>query len=672
MNQWKVWWILPFFVGVSYGAEKYYLQQSVVSASGIEHDLNFAPGSVSVITQEDLSSRSIKDLGEALMGVPGVDVTMGMSGAYTFSIRGFGEGKTLVLVDGKRINEINGFGYANEGENNGYIPPISMIERIEVIRGGASTLYGSDAIGGVVNIITKKIPSQFGGSFTLETKQQQHYNLYGSLRQVSGFVAIPLVENKLSLALRGRYTQKDPYGLKYPEPRNPNMPSSIYAHGSGGDYSLGNIGARIAYKLDEQNSFYIDGEHYRQNTRIQHTPENHTRGDKKMERNSIVLNHDGSYNFGNLNTYFQMQNTHHKNASSANKANLYVVESKAITPINFNAFGSIVLTSGVQYQYDNYISGLEKYEQNTIVPYLDAEYFITDNLSLTLGARYSYSDLFDGIFIPRAYLVYQPLDWITLKGGVSKGYRAPQARLLGSGIYSSSADYDYYGNPDASPEESTNYEIGVNFDMKYANFSITGFLIDYKNELYSDEYNSGEILPNGEVCSAGTSCFIYTNRGKNQARGIEIGANSASFNGFSIEATYTYLEKFYKGTYQDGTRELNPFGGERIEDIPRHIAMLKLNYKKGKFSSYLRGNGRFDTLSNISYMGKYKDFYTFDLGLSYKMTKFSSISFAVNNLFDQNYFKPFGYPSGRRTMYDNEYQTFNERRNFWISYKMDF
>lgn len=56
MNQWKVWWILPFFVGVSYGAEKYYLQQSVVSASGIEHDLNFAPGSVSVITQEDLSS----------------------------------------------------------------------------------------------------------------------------------------------------------------------------------------------------------------------------------------------------------------------------------------------------------------------------------------------------------------------------------------------------------------------------------------------------------------------------------------------------------------------------------------------------------------------------------------------------------------------------------------
>ncbi|WP_257006806.1 TonB-dependent receptor domain-containing protein [Helicobacter pullorum] len=176
----------------------------------------------------------------------------------------------------------------------------------------------------------------------------------------------------------------------------------------------------------------------------------------------------------------------------------------------------------------------------------------------------------------------------------------------------------------------------------------------------------------GKFVVRGLLALFIPNRGKNQARGIEIGANSASFNGFSIEATYTYLEKFYKGTYQDGTRELNPFGGERIEDIPRHIAMLKLNYKKGKFSSYLRGNGRFDTLSNISYMGKYKDFYTFDLGLSYKMTKFSSISFAVNNLFDQNYFKPFGYPSGRRTMYDNEYQTFNERRNFWISYKMDF
>ena len=169
--------------------EQYLLDTSVVSASGFAQDVKDAPASISVITKEELESRPVQDIADAISDIPGVNITKGKTGTYDFTIRGFGTGYTLVLVDGKRQNTVNGFhenGFS--GVDNSYLPPISMIERIEVIKGPASTLYGGDAIGGVVNIITKKNPDKFTGSISIETQAQQHYNLYGHGRGVTGYM----------------------------------------------------------------------------------------------------------------------------------------------------------------------------------------------------------------------------------------------------------------------------------------------------------------------------------------------------------------------------------------------------------------------------------------------------------------------------------------------------
>lgn len=92
------------------------------------------PASISIITKEELEKKPIKDIGEAIGDIPGVDVTMNKTGTYDFSIRGFGSSYTLVLIDGKRQSVANGF-YDNgfSGSESGYLPPLSMIERIEVI-----------------------------------------------------------------------------------------------------------------------------------------------------------------------------------------------------------------------------------------------------------------------------------------------------------------------------------------------------------------------------------------------------------------------------------------------------------------------------------------------------------------------------------------------------------
>src|SRR5690606_14480731 len=128
----------------------------VVTASGVEQTIVDAPASISVITREDLAQRPYITLLDAVRDLEGVDIgeTRDKTGQGTISLRGMGADYTLILIDGRRQNN-HGDIYPNNfgGNQFNHIPPLDAIERIEVIRGPMSTLYGADAMGGVINII---------------------------------------------------------------------------------------------------------------------------------------------------------------------------------------------------------------------------------------------------------------------------------------------------------------------------------------------------------------------------------------------------------------------------------------------------------------------------------------------------------------------------------------
>ncbi|MCD8512055.1 MAG: TonB-dependent receptor plug domain-containing protein [Nitrincola sp.] len=145
------------------------LDDLVISASVFEQKITDAPASISVVSREELEQKNFSNLAEALRTVEGVDVlgNTGKTGGLNISIRGMPSEYTLILIDGRRQGAAgnitpNGFGEMSTS----FIPPVSAIERIEVIRGPMSTLYGSDAIGGVVNIITRKVGDEWVGSLT--------------------------------------------------------------------------------------------------------------------------------------------------------------------------------------------------------------------------------------------------------------------------------------------------------------------------------------------------------------------------------------------------------------------------------------------------------------------------------------------------------------------------
>ncbi len=663
--------------------EKYQLNDVVVSASGFEQDLVDAPASISIITKEELEKKPIKDIGEAIGDIPGVDVTMNKTGAYDFSIRGFGSSYTLVLIDGKRQSVANGF-YDNGfgGSESGYLPPLSMIERIEVIRGPASTLYGSDAVGGVINIITKKNPDKTEANIEFNTLLQQHSNKYGNAGGFNAYVATPLIEDTLSISARLKYYDKAASDLKWPTPvwngdiqRPENF--QIASHSPGAFTSLG-FGSRLNWTVDDKNNIYFDIERYINEISVNSTSSRAIKSERQLFKDNVVLNHDGNYDFGSTNSYLQYGSTKDKELHSQ----IWVGEGKVVLPWNLDKYGSLVSTFGTRIDYETLKNDQERagsqirgknLDQTTVALYGENEYFITDDLIFTTGLRYIYSDLFDSELTPRVYLVYHLNDNVAFKGGVAMGYKTPAAKQLTNGYYNLSRTSASFGNPDLKPEESTNYELGVDFRVfDFAHYSITGFITDFTNQISSEDLTG---MQNGIDCNGVTVCTRPINLGKTQTKGIEFAFNTKTYNGFSLNSSYTFMDNRYK----DGQK--NWFGGDRIENLPKHIAMLKLNYERGKFSSYIKTRARLDTIAKAKGGGngslpwqKYKPFYIVDLGINYKINKQSSLSFAVQNLFDKNFFDPqvTRWDGANPAGYANRYQDYTEGRSFWLSYKYDF
>ncbi len=189
----------------------------VVSASRIVQKITDAPASISVVSREELQTRPYLTLLDALRDIEGVDVgeTRDKAGAGTISIRGMGADYTLVLIDGRRQSNVgdiypNNFG----GSQFSHLPPLEAIERIEVIRGPMSTLYGSDAIGGVINVITRKVGTHWLGSVSLSTTQQSK-DEFGDDRTVDVYATGPLLPGLLGLSVRGNYYDRDASNPQY-------------------------------------------------------------------------------------------------------------------------------------------------------------------------------------------------------------------------------------------------------------------------------------------------------------------------------------------------------------------------------------------------------------------------------------------------------------------------
>lgn len=341
-------------------------------------------------------------------------------------------------------------------------------------------------------------------------------------------MATPLIEDTLSISARIKYYDKAASDLKWPTPvwsNGTQRPENyqIASHSPGYFTSLG-FGSRLNWTVDDSNNVYLDVERYINEISVNSTSSSAIKSERQLFKDNVVLNHDGNYEFGTTNSYLQYGSTKDKDLHSQ----IWVGEGKVVLPWNLDKYGNLVSTFGTRIDYETLKNDQESagseirgknLDQTTVALYGEGEYFISDDLIFTTGLRYIYSDLFDSEVTPRVYLVYHLNDNVAFKGGVAMGYKTPAAKQLTNGYYNYSNNGASFGNPDLKPEESTNYELGVDFRIfDFAHYSITGFITDFKNQISSEDLTGTQ---NGISCSNGTVCTRPINLGKTQTKGIE-------------------------------------------------------------------------------------------------------------------------------------------------------
>ncbi|WP_340608724.1 ligand-gated channel protein [Xenorhabdus bharatensis] len=597
----------------------------VTTASGFQQKIEDAPASISVVSREQLETKAYRDVTDALKDVPGVMVTGGGSGS-DISIRGMSSKYTMILVDGKRVDtrrtRPNSDG---AGIEQGWLPPLASIERVEVVRGPMSSLYGSDAMGGVINIITRKVHKEWNGSLRADTTLTERKKS-GNSYQTSAYVAGPLIDGLLGVKATGLFSHRNEdkfiSGYKKQEMRNGTVALSLTP--------------------DEQNSFEFEAGRYEQDRDSTIGKTRTCRGDvckddiSRYKRNNYSITHNGVYDFGTMTSYIQRDES--KNPERMMK----FADTMFSNQTTFN-LGDNTLSVGGQYRYEDLNDrenkkmaekGINNITRWSWALFAEDEWQITNDFSLTAGARLDKDQLFGAHVTPRLYGVWHADEQWTIKGGVTTGYRSPELRQVAPNwLHGTGGGYSrgvIESNPSLKPEKSTNEEIGVIWNNQDGlNIGVTVFNTDFK-----DKITEFRLCNDTAACNAIGKDYDFVSQNINvdkaNIRGVETTLNWDIVENLSLAANYTYSHSKQK---------TGDFKGQPLNKIPTHMANATLSWQTlPEMETWTRLNFRGKTKNYLyrSSMNSGTPSYAFvDMGVTYSIMKNVRVLGGVYNVFDK-------------------------------------
>lgn len=609
-----------------------------------------SPAFTTVVTAEDISKSSINSLADLLRESVGVNNYTDSSGRDELQIRGLGGQYTLILVNGKRVSSTGALWRGGDFDYSTI--PLNSIERVEIVRGPMSSLYGADAIGGVINIITKKPAQEWKTTLNAEYRTIES-GKDGDQHRVGVSTAGNLSEN-LSLSLSGEQYEHDAWysensiATKVPNlehKKAKNLVSTLswqVAENHKLDFDLG-------YNHDDRPyAIYAAGPTYR---------------DQEISRTDLALTHEGTWDWGTLTTFVKREKSDIDDFNSRYNApkdrELEEENTYAKSYIN-TSFGNNAVSVGIDYRHQQ-ITDVASYlttgqfDVKQLALFAQDEIGLTKNLHLTLGGRLDDHEVFGNHFSPKAYLVYQATDSLTFKGGINKAFKAPDGSKLSpeySVISCGGACY-LTGNADLKPESSTSYEAGFELKQKDWNLSLSLFNNDIEDLI---EREIGYNAANKPISAK------WINIAEAKTKGVEVQGAYRFSKSLSLKANYTYLDTEY--TNIDGKTtvlEYRPKDKATVainwQATNKFSADLSLNYLAGmQYAAWVQTNGNwvqgFPTLDS---------YYRADLAFAYDATSALTLRFGVKNL-----------ENVQLNKVDENYLTHELGRNFYISTSYSF
>jgi outer membrane cobalamin receptor len=590
------------FFGETVQGKETELGQVVVTATRTEVEISDSPQPISVITKEEIMNSPDRTIPEVIQRVAGVQINQnGTTGSIsTAQIRGSEAGQVLIMIDGRRIND------AQNGQFDLSNLPLSKdeIERIEVLRGGASALYGSDAMGGVVNIITKSPPKDPSarGSASFGRFGTQEYSL--STRWKPSDLGYGL------FATRGK--------------SNGFRPNS--------DYDSWILGGDLSYDLPWKGEVKVAARYIQKEIGLP-GPINFPDPDDREKDDQTQLDLNYRHKIGPTasldfklwqNIYRQTFDPGTQGFSSGSPS----MNKSYATGGNFQATAAVggahLVTGGIegiQNRVDSSASGVHRGTTGAV--YLQDEIEVAKPLTVTLGLRYDMNSLFDNQLDPRAAVLVR-LPWETrVRASLARSYRAPTFNDL---FWPATGFTE--GNPNLQPEKAWSYELGG--EKKFgdlANFKIAGFYRDVTDLI---------------LWAPGTD-FVWRPSNVQSAHiwGAETELVFYPWKGLSIPLNYSYLYPRDQST------------GGPITNKPKHIINAGVEYLTSfGVKSSLKGRYVQYYVNNTSTLNR--DYFVVDARLGYEFKvyqKFRGDAFvSLTNAFNREYQVNEGYPMPPRSL----------------------
>lgn len=616
------------------------LEDVVVTASGFEQRVEDAPASITVIDGEDLRRKSYRDLGDAVRDVEGVTVNGGANES-DISMRGMPGDYTLILVDGKRQSARESRVNGNAGYEQSFVPPAAAIERIEVVRGPMSSLYGSDAIGGVINVITRKVSPEWGGSIGYDYSARQH-SAEGDAGQTTFYLSGPLKEDLLGLQVWGRYLDRQ-------------ADADLEQTNGHSKADHRDLTTRLVFTPTIDHDILLEAGV----TRLKNgdgVSANWATREQENNRDHWSLSHQGRWGWATSDVALYQETTSREGKATPDQTDIYgrkpeirnrVLDAKLVVPTTYN-----VSTVGLQWQKNqvtDWNQGLgDKVDYEFSVQqkalFAENEWSVTDTFALTGGLRLDNHEEYGNHFSPRLYGVWRATDQWTLKGGVARGFKTPELRAVVEGYaYLRRNRFVMLGNPDLKPETSTNYEVSALWSNRNdLSAGVTLFYNDFQDKLSTvttDRRWNGYIV------------MDRVNVDKAVIRGVELTGQWDIRSDLLIKGNYTYT---------DSEQKTGANAGAPLALTPKQKANLRGEWQV---------NDRAQAWAALSYYGEETGntitaesapgYTTADIGGSYDLTHALTVNASLNNITDKR-------------LDDETYGTVNYGRTLWMGATYNF
>lgn len=563
---------------------QYNLDDVVITGTRTPKFLKDVPVQMRVITSNDISRTDATNIQDLLQQeLPGVEFSYAMNQQTHLNFAGFGGQSILFLVDGERL--------AGETMDDVDFSRLTMdnVERIEIVRGAASALYGSNAAGGVVNIITKKCKDRLAANLNARIGKHGEQRYGGS---------ISLGGAKWNNLLSLNYNRKDNYDVSSGDNPVTRVISTIYGE------EVYNVREKFSWNVLSDLEFTARaGYFFREVKKTADLPERYRDYSAGLGLNWKLTDRDylqASYSFD------QYDKSDYQRIARLDIRDYSNVQNALRLFYNHALGDGSVITVGADFMHDYLFNANisdKEHKDNSFDVFAQFDWQLNDRWEAVAALRYDYfSDGDNSRVTPKLNIRYKPVRNLSLRAGYGMGFRAPSLKEKYYN-FDMSGIWIVEGNKNLKPEVSHNFNLSAEYAKGYYNFTVATYYNIVRNKLATS-------APYFKSPTDKLPYLPYANLDRYNVYGVEAGAQGRWPCGFSARLTYAYTKENLPED-KDGQTINNQYIPAR-----RHSLNVRLDYDR----QFTDGYGLCAGISGRVFSGtenmEYKNYYDISEGMT--------------------------------------------------------